>query len=402
MDLTAYKIWLLLQIKQPSQHEGLAENIKQLARETGFDYCGITAPKVPIRDVAALQGWVDAGMQADMAWMAEAVRLARRKDPASLLDGVCSVISVGLRYTPPQQVVAGGGSSRGMISAYAAGDDYHVVMKKRLKVLARGLDDLLGRHDQRVFVDTAPVLEHVLAAGGGVGWQGKHSLTLNRDGGSWLLLGELFTTAKLPPDAPASGHCGSCTHCIDGCPTNAIVAPYIIDANLCLSFITIEYSGVIPRELRQVMGARIYGCDDCQMVCPWSDKTEAVMDDLLRPRAQNIAPLLSDILQLDVVGFRHHFSQSPIKRTGRTRLLRNACVAAGNSGDADLVVLLFALLDDAAALIRGHAVWALARLRAVADAPTIDARLEGLRSKEADRMVQQELAWALDGQADGF
>jgi len=262
----------------------LTEDVKRLAYRAGFDYCGITRPQISERDTAALKHWLAAGMHADMAWMAEPVRLARRCDPESMLTAVRSVVCVGMRYAPPAPSVDEG--CRGTISSYAVGDDYHDVMKKRLKCLARDLDQLLGKHDQRVFVDTAPVLEHALAASGGIGWQGKHSLTLNRHGGSWLLLGELFTTAELSLDVPSENHCGSCTFCIDVCPTGAIVAPFVIDSRRCISWLTIEYDGVIPRDLRPLMGAHIFGCDDCQSVCPWNKKSIATVSDLLHPRTE--------------------------------------------------------------------------------------------------------------------
>ncbi|MDX8409823.1 MAG: tRNA epoxyqueuosine(34) reductase QueG [Mariprofundales bacterium] len=369
----------------------LTANIKRLADEAGFDYCGISRPKVSERDSSALQQWVEAGMHADMAWMAEPLRLARRQAPQTMLAGIRSVISVGLRYTPPLPAPAAD-ATPGIISAYAAGDDYHIVMKKRLKQLARALDQRLGQHDQRLFVDTAPVLEHALAAAGGIGWQGKHTLTLNRHGGSWMLLGELFTTAKLVPDAPATNHCGSCNACITSCPTNAIVAPFVVDARRCISWLTIEYDGVIPLHLRPAMGGRIYGCDDCQMVCPWSGKAEHLSHDLLQPRPENIAPPLTEILQLDETRFHQRFRKSPIKRSGRTRLLRNACVAAGNSGDKATISPLLELLTDPQPLIRSHAIWALRCLIPHDLVGSIPPALIQLYHKESDPAVLEALA----------
>ena len=369
--------------------DGLSAEVKRLARAAGFDDCGITRPALDARDVDGLRRWVAAGMYADMAWMAEPERLARRSNPRSLLADVRSVICVGLRYTPPRAPTADG---CGVISAYALGDDYHIVMKKRLKRLARALDRLLGAHDQRVFVDTAPVLEHALAASAGVGWQGKHSLTLNRDGGSWLLLGELFTTAELDCDPPASDHCGSCSACIDGCPTGAIVAPFVVDARRCISWLTIEYGGVIPRHLRPLIGNRVFGCDDCQLVCPWNRKASTVGSDLLRPRADNRAPPLRELLTLDAATFHARFRNTPVKRTGRARLVRNAAVAAGNSGDRSLVPALVRLLEEPEALIRLHAVWALIQLRDAENSTAIDAALRELRRREHDTAVLEEVA----------
>lgn len=339
----------------------LRDRVKALAAEAGFDFCGITRPRVAARDAAALRAWVDAGHHADMWWMAEEERLARRMRPASLLDGVRSVICVAMRYTPPQPATTDG-QPRGIVAAYAWGSDYHKVMKRRLRRLARALDRLLGRHDQRIFVDTAPVLEHALAASAGIAWQGKHSLSLNRTGGSWLLLGELFTTAELPCDPPATHHCGSCRACIDACPTGAIVAPFVVDARRCIAWLTIEYDGPIPPPLRPLLGRRIFGCDDCQTVCPWNRAVAAPHPDLLAPKNENRAPLLTELLTLDEAGFRIRFRGTPLRRGGRIRLVRNACIAAGNSGDRRLIPPLRALLRDEAPLLREHAAWALERI----------------------------------------
>ncbi|MDQ6995851.1 MAG: tRNA epoxyqueuosine(34) reductase QueG, partial [Mariprofundus sp.] len=256
----------------------------------------------------------------------------------------------------------------GVITAYAHGDDYHDVMKKRLKALAARLDILLGKHDQRVFVDTAPVLEHALSESAGLGWQGKHSLTIDRQLGSWFLLGEIFTTAEIEPDEAATNHCGTCTACMAICPTQAIVAPYVVDARLCISYLTIEFDGFISHALRPLMGNRIYGCDDCQLICPWNEHAVRQADriedlqDVLRPRGENHLPDLASLLHLDEEGFRQHFRKSPIKRTKRRGLLRNVCIAMGNSGNADFVDALIQVLGDEEPLIRGHAIWALGRL----------------------------------------
>ncbi|MDX8412482.1 MAG: tRNA epoxyqueuosine(34) reductase QueG [Mariprofundales bacterium] len=376
----------------------LTKDVKRLVHQAGFDYCGITRPQVSPRDIAALKRWLAKAMHADMAWMAEPIRLARRCDPASMLAAVRSVIAVGMRYTPPLAASdSGANGSRGVIASYAMGDDYHSVMKKRLKRLARSLDQRLGKHDQRVFVDTAPVLEHALAASGGVGWQGKHSLTLNRDGGSWMLLGELFTTVELAPDVPAINHCGSCVSCIDHCPTQAIVAPFVVDARRCISWLTIEYDGVIPRDLRLLMAGHIFGCDDCQTVCPWNQKAPPVQSDLLHSRPEEGSPLLQDILTLDQAAFHARFRATPVKRSGRTRLLRNACVAAGNSGDVALIPCLIDLLADPSFLIRLHAVWALAQLRNGTSNSMVEAAFAILRSKERDQQVLDELIVATTG-----
>ena len=342
----------------------LPDNIRKIALKHGFERCHFTKPEVNGNHCSALDDWLEQGMQGDMAWMAEESRAARRKNPESMLGDVRTVISVAMRYSPPAYTLNNTVTAQdcGVISAYAHGDDYHEVMKKRLKALAHDLDVLLGPHEQRVYVDTAPVLEHALAENSGLGWQGKHSLTLNRQMGSWFFLGELFTTAEIEPDEKASSHCGTCTACIDACPTGAIVAPFVVDARLCISYLTIEHKGLIPRELRPLMGNRIYGCDDCQLVCPWNSEVEAPEKDLLTPRGENSLPELAMLLQLDEAGFRERFRKSPVKRIGRVALHRNVCIAMGNAGDSGFMPLLIASLDDEAAIIRAHAVWALARL----------------------------------------
>ena len=340
------------------------ETIRKLARKYGFELCAVTTPAFPDKHRQALESWVNADMYGDMDYMAEESRVARRKQPESMLDGIKSVISVGMRHEPAPYSLeeALSDKSRGVIAAYAHGDDYHEVMKKRLKALARELDELLGAHDQRVYVDTAPVLEHALAEQGGLGWQGKHTLTINREHGSYLMLGEIFTTAEIEPDTPAGFHCGSCTSCIDICPTKAIVAPFIVDARRCISYLTIEYRGFIPIELRQQMGNRIFGCDDCQMACPWNGKSIPLTFDHLQPRSENILPQLAELFELDDEGFRERFRKSPIKRAGRAGLLRNITIAMGNSGDSAFIPLLIRTLDDAKAVVRGHGAWAVAQL----------------------------------------
>jgi len=366
--------------------------IARLAAERGFNACHVTRPQISKEFSDHLDHWIDAGYYADMEWMAESERLGRRKDPSSMLDEVKSVICLAMRYTPPAYALADAeqAAERGVISAYAHGDDYHEVMKKRLKALARDLDNLLGSHDQRVYVDTAPVLEHALAESSGLGWQGKHSLTLNRELGSYFLLAELFTTADIEPDEAADFHCGSCTACIDICPTKAIVAPFTVDANLCISYLSIEYKGFIRRELRPLMGNRIYGCDDCQMVCPWNKHASAPEPDLLTPRGENILPGLASLLQLDEANFRQRFAKSPVKRTGRAALQRNVCIAMGNSGDVRFVPPLMDELKHDAALVRGHAAWALGRFPTI-DRDAVLPALQAAGAAEPDEQALEEM-----------
>ncbi|MDX8392362.1 MAG: tRNA epoxyqueuosine(34) reductase QueG [Mariprofundaceae bacterium] len=382
--------------------ENLTESIREKALENGFEMCRISRADVAELHRKGLSDWVQSGMHGDMAWMAEKERVARRKNPESMLDGVKSVISLGMRYSPPSYslVEANAARGRGVISAYAHGDDYHEVMKKRLKALARDLDVLLGHHHQRVYVDTAPVLEHAFAETSGLGWQGKHSLTLNRQYGSWFLLGEIFTTADIAPGHTASFHCGSCTACMDVCPTKAIVAPFTVDARLCISYLTIEHKGFIARHLRPLMGNRIYGCDDCQLVCPWNGDTSISTDDALKPRRENVLPELAMLLRLDDAGFRSRFRKSPVKRTGRAAFLRNVCIAMGNSGDVEFVPLLLDALGDEAALVRGHAAWALACL--AADNTSVFTALEQALVVEKDKSTFEDMGITIQEIRDNY
>ncbi|OIO72320.1 MAG: tRNA epoxyqueuosine(34) reductase QueG [Zetaproteobacteria bacterium CG_4_9_14_3_um_filter_49_83] len=369
----------------------MKQAVRTLASQYGFDLCHVTRAQVNAPHPEAYQAWLAAGMHGEMAYMAEAERVARRQQPQSMLPGVRSVIAVAMRYTPPAYSLpeAEAAATSGVISTYAHGDDYHDVMKKRLKALARDLDELLGVHQQRVYVDTAPVLEHALAASAGLGWQGKHSLTINREFGSWLLLGELFTTADIEPDTPASNHCGSCSACIDVCPTAAIVAPYVVDARRCISYLSIEYRGYIPHALRPLFGNRIYGCDDCQMVCPWNRHASVCEIDFLRPRGENILPELASLLHLDDQSFRIRFARSPIKRTGRDALLRNVCVAMGNSADRQWVPMLHSRLQDESPLVRAFAFWAIEQL--AGDDPLVRARLMDTMAFEHDQSAYKDM-----------
>jgi len=371
----------------------LRQGIRDMAGKHGFDLCRYTCPEVPATHTSAFEQWVQAGMYGDMAWMAEETRMRRRMHPETMLEGVRSVITVGMRHSPPAYTLAESekAKDRGAIAAFAHGDDYHDVMKKRLKVFARDLDTLLGKHGQRVYVDTAPVLEHALAESSGLGWQGKHSLTINKDLGSWFMLGEIFTTAELMPDKPASNHCGTCIACMSICPTGAIVAPYIVDARSCISYLTIEYKGFIPLELRPLLGNRIFGCDDCQQICPWNSHAHAPEADLLHPRDDNALPELSGLFALDEDGFRMRFRKSPLKRTGRTGLLRNIAIAMGNSGDSGYAKELTGALADPEPLIRGHAAWALARLGITSALAVLYTGLEQERHEEA----KQEIALSI-------
>jgi epoxyqueuosine reductase len=274
----------------------------------------------------------------------------------------CSIIVLGLNYGPagdPLAILTQ--KDRAAISVYAQGDDYHDVVKKKLKALA-GYIFQTFRAEVKVFVDTAPVMEKPLAQKAGLGWQGKHTNLVSRDFGSWLFLGSIFTTLELPPDDAEQDHCGNCHACLDVCPTDAFPAPYRLDARRCISYLTIENDGPIPREFRQAMGNRIYGCDDCLAVCPWNKFAQAASELKLAPRAELKAPSLSDLAALDDTAFRALFRKSPVKRIGRDRFLRNVMIAIGNSGDAGLTPSAEGALHDTSALVRGAAVWALSQL----------------------------------------
>ncbi len=344
----------------------IKDAIRARARELQFDAVGFTGPDI---DDAGrrLMEFLGAGWQGDMDWL-EAKR-DRRADPRTLWPEVRSIVMLGFNYGPaidPLQPLAR--RDRGTISVYAQGRDYHDVLKARLRQLAGWLQATYGG-EVKVFVDTAPVMEKPLAERAGIGWQGKHTNLVSRQLGSWLFLGELFTTLELPPDAREQDHCGSCQACLDICPTRAFPAPYQLDARRCLSYLTIEHKGPIPREFRQAMGNRIYGCDDCLAVCPWNKFAARTAEYAFLPRAELTAPRLIDLAQLDDAGFRSLFAGSPIKRTGRNRFIRNVLIALGNSGDAGALPVIERLLDDTSPLARGAAVWALARL---ADQDEID------------------------------
>jgi epoxyqueuosine reductase len=325
-----------------------------------------------------------------MHWMATTA--ARRGDPRALWPQVRSVIMLGLNYdqgNDPLAILRR--RDRGAISTYAQADDYHDVIKPRLKALARWLTAEAGG-DVKVFVDTAAVMEKPLAGAAGLGWQGKHTNLVSRQFGSWLFLGAIFTTLDLPPDAPETDHCGSCRACLDVCPTAAFPEPYRLDARRCISYLTIEHKGPIPRELRAPMGNRIYGCDDCLAVCPWNKFARAGREMKLAARSELQAPQLAELARLDDAAFRKLFAKSPVKRTGRDRFVRNVLIAIGNSGDAALAAEALRLVTDPSTLVRGAAVWALSRLLP----PERFAELAAARrAQETEPLVVQEWTAAL-------
>jgi epoxyqueuosine reductase len=341
----------------------LADLKAALVREAGalgFDCVGVTDPDAIADAAKHFREFLDTGAQGEMDWLA--ANPERRADPRVLWAGVRSVIMLGVNYGPDEDPLAILESrTRGAISVYAQGDDYHDLIKKRLKALARWLVATSGG-EVKVFVDTAAVMEKPLAQAAGLGWQGKHTNLVSREFGSWLFLGAIFTTLDLPRDTADTDHCGSCQACLDICPTSAFPAPYKLDARRCISYLTIENKGPIPHEFRKAIGNRIYGCDDCLAVCPWNKFAQAGREAKLAARDELRAPPLADLAALDDAAFRARFTKSPVKRIGRDRFIRNVLIAIGNSGEGALAVKASRLLDDPSPLVRGAAVWALSQL----------------------------------------
>lgn len=344
-----------------NEKKSFADELRQKASELGFSACGIAPAKLAPRTGERLRAWLDDGAHGEMIWMES--RASERASPRALWPAVNSVIALGMSYAPATDPLALASiGDRGRVSVYAQGGDYHDIVKRALKALARWIVTQQPA-DLKVFVDTAPVMEKPLAAAAGLGWQGKHTNLVSRADGSWLFLGAIYTTLSLPSDDPVHDACGSCDACQRACPTDAFPAPYRIDARRCISYLTIEHHGPIAREFREAIGNRIYGCDDCLAVCPWNKfATYARANLAFAPRAELAAPALADLLALDDATFRAVFAGSPIKRIGRDRMVRNCLIAAGNSGRATLVDAVMPLLDDPAPVVRGAAIWALGRL----------------------------------------
>jgi epoxyqueuosine reductase len=332
------------------------------ARALGFDCIGVTGPDAIADAATYFREFLAAGAHGEMDWLA--ANPERRMDPHALWPGVRSVIMLGVNYGPDENPLAIlAKRSHGAISVYAQGDDYHDIIKKRLKALARWFAAESGE-ELKVFVDTAAVMEKPLAQAAGLGWQGKHTNLVSREFGSWLFLGAIYTAADLPHDEPDGDHCGSCNACQEICPTAAFPAPYKLDARRCISYLTIENKGPIPHEFRKAIGNRIYGCDDCLAVCPWNKFAQEGREANLVARADLRAPTLAELVRLDDAAFRALFTKSPVKRIGRDRFIRNVLIAIGNAADASLASEAERLLDDASPLVRGAAVWALSQLMA--------------------------------------
>jgi epoxyqueuosine reductase len=364
--------------------------IDREATRAGFDAVAVARPdSVPLA-AGRLAEFVERGRHGTMDWMAETA--ARRGDPRTLWPEVRSIVMLGMNYGPDTDPLAAlTRKDRAAISVYAQNRDYHDVIKGRLKEIAGKIAAASGA-DMKVFVDTAPVMEKPLAEAAGLGWQGRHTNLVNRAFGSWLFLGSIFTTAELEPDAPEEDHCGTCRACLDICPTNAFPAPYQLDARRCISYLTIEHKGPIPREFRVAMGNRIYGCDDCLAVCPWNKFARDASEAKLSARDDLRAPKLADLLALDDAAFRALFSGSPVKRIGRDRFVRNVLIAAGNSADASLIPACRQRAADPSPLVRGAAVWALSRLMKFVEFSTLATKLGRI---ETDPDVAAEIDAAI-------
>ncbi len=347
---------------QDDDMQALKDRLVAQALEEGFVAAGICRPDAVPEVPERLAAFVAKGYHGQMGWMAE--RMHWRGNPAALWPEARSVIMLAESYAPDEDPLSVlGQPDRGAVSVYARGRDYHDVVKKRLKRLARWLITQQNC-EVKVFVDTAPVPEKALAQAAGLGWQGKHTNLLSRDFGNWVFLSAIFTTLDLPPDEPQKEHCGSCRACLDICPTDAFPAPWQLDATRCISYLTIEHKGPVPENLRRGIGNRIYGCDDCLAVCPWNKFAVAAQDIRLLAPPDHTAPALEDLVSLDDAAFRAMFAGSAVKRIGRDRFVRNVLYAIGNSGLADLAPVVAGLTGDADAAVADAAQWALAELNA--------------------------------------
>ncbi len=349
--------------------DALRQELKARADALGFDAFGIAPATSAAKASERLQEFLRHGRHGDMSWIE--LTAERRADPRQLMANARSIVMLGLSYAPTTDPLDSlNATLNSAISIYAKGRDYHDIMKGRLKELA-GLIARRTNADVKVFVDTAPLMEKPLAASAGLGWQGKHTNLVSRSHGSWLFLGSILTEAELPVDAGEVDHCGTCRKCLDVCPTDAFPAPYQLDARRCIAYLTIEHQGHIAPEFRNAIGNRVFGCDDCLAVCPWNKFAEAACETKLRARAETDNPPIAELLILDDAAFRKRFAGTPVKRSGRARFLRNCLIAAGNSGDANLIKHVRALVQDDSPLVRAMAVWALAELTEPQDFETL-------------------------------
>jgi epoxyqueuosine reductase len=369
----------------PNSISDIRETVRTRARIEGFDVVRFARAAAVHEAAGRLGAFLEQGRHGTMDWLER--NADRRANPAILWPEARSVVVAGLNYGPDHDPLDDlKDRAAGTISVYARGDDYHDVLKQRLKRLAGFMVATFGG-DAKIFVDTAPVLEKPLAQESGLGWQGKHTNLVSRDFGSWLFLGSVFTTLEIEADTPERDHCGVCSACLDICPTRAFPAPYQLDARRCISYLTIEHKGHIAREFREAIGGRIYGCDDCLAVCPWNKFAQVSREAQFLAREALRRPLLADLARLDDASFRALFRGSPVKRIGRDRFVRNVLIAIGNSGDAALAAQAERLLDDSSPLVRAMAVWSLAKLLDTSRFKALAAKHELL---EADAEVREE------------
>lgn len=343
-----------------SRKTRLTGDVKKLAKASGFDLVGVCSAEPPDHWASYLD-WLSRGFSGEMHYLAR--NLERRSDPKEILPGARSVVCVGLNYEPKSVACKMPDYPTGLVSRYARGDDYHIVMEKRLQGLLTGIQALTPGTSGKIYVDTGPVLERDFAARSGLGWFGKHTNLIHKKKGSWFFLGEIILSLELVFDAPVTDHCGSCTLCMDACPTQAIPEPYLLDSTRCISYLTIELKGAIPRDLRKDMGSWVYGCDICQEVCPWNERhATPTSETAFQSRDGLENPDLGKLLRMDQQAFSTKFKGSPVKRTKRRGLLRNAAVAMGNAGDRRGIPALSRAIQDEEPLVREHAAWALGRI----------------------------------------
>jgi len=374
-----------IQHPKPNAHKDPRGWLIEAAAHEGFLLAGIGPADIGLVNRAGLAAFLDDAFEGDMGWLRDTA--AKRQQPQAMWAGAKTAIVLGMNYGPDHDPMGNlAAKSAGNISVYARGRDYHDLVKGKLKQLAGQFAAQTG-HAVKVFVDTAPLMEKPLAQTAGIGWQGKHTNLVSREAGSWLFLGVILTDAILPYDAPETDHCGGCRQCLDICPTNAFPAPYRLDARRCISYLTIEHKGVIDRSFRHAIGNRIFGCDDCLAICPWNKFASRAKEQKLAAKAGTDLPPLADLLNLDDAGFRQLFARTPVRRAGYERFLRNVLIAAGNSGDADLMPLVTPFLDHSSALLRAMAIWAL---RQLADDDIWQALRDAYFPDERDQSVRRE------------
>lgn len=365
----------------------LADRIRSKALASGFDKIGFSRAG-PLGSRSGLKKWLDAGRQGEMHWMSR--NAAKRQDPSLILAEVRTILSLAVNYYHPLDHSEN--PRHGKISRYAWGLDYHRLLKARLKNLAGWIAETLPPANGLFYSDTGPVMDKVWAHKAGLGWIGKHSNLVSRDRGSWLFLGEILLDLELPETRESGNFCGSCRRCLDACPTGAIVAPYVVDSRLCISYLTIELRGPVPLELRPLIGTRIFGCDDCQDVCPWNRFAQPSREKDFFPAPGNQAPVLAELMRISRKTFSQRFRLSPVRRCGYAGFLRNVAIALGNSGLPESVPALKVALHHPEALVRRHGAWALGRIGGR------EARSELLQAArtESDRCVRSEIRLALD------